>query len=347
VPVSNELVASFVSLFNSFKRDLGFVSDLLSLVRDVNVYRLGLGGKGVDVVASDSSRVVKKFRVAVVFGVQVSGVRFGARRGVVDDAEAGYCIIPPASGSAPVDSVMRRVAMFLSRELEVSAVQRLANGGEVALFDGSLFSFLWYAKHPEIPENMVFAKRVKPSMVRDLWRSTASRIADVAKKARAIFIAKTIRRSYYVEKLIPEYSTSNAINDLLILDLLRRRGSLPKEPHFIEPVHIEKVSDLPLPLARLDPEDEQYIEKLLPITVTYVAFSSRTPPYQVTAPGKLSIDELDEVLSTLTPYSLSGYPDPLRVAHVRCKLSWQEVSVILAKVGFVLSSGRELLGEFI
>jgi len=346
MPVSNEFVAVLASLFSRFVADLSSINDLMSLVRDANVYRLVFRGGGVDVVASDSSRVVKKFRVAVVFGVQVSGVRFGVRRGVVDDAEAGYCIIPPASGSAPVDSVVRRVARFLSRELEVSAVQRLVDGGEVALFDGSIFSFLWYAKHPEIPENMVFAKRVKPSMVRDLWRSTALRIADVAKKARAIFIAKTIRRSYYVEKLIPEYSTSNAINDLLVLDLLRRRGSLPKEPHLIEPVHIEKVSDLPLPLARLDPEDEQYIEKLLPITVTYVTFSSRTPPYQVTIPGKLSAEELSEVLSNLIPYSLSGYPDPLRVAHVRCKLSWQEVSVILAKAGFVLSSGREPLGEF-
>jgi hypothetical protein len=252
VPVSNELVAGFVSLFNSFKRDLDFVTDLMSLIRDVNVYRLELRGRDIDVIASDSSRVVKKFRVAVVFGVQVSGVRFGVRRAVVDDAEAGYCIIPPASGSAPVDSVVRRVAMFLSRELEVSTVQRLVDGGEVALFDGSLFSFLWYAKHPEIPENMVFAKRVKPGMVRDLWRSIASRIADVAKKARAIFIAKTIRRSYYVEKLIPEYSTSNDINDLLILDLLRRRGSLPKEPHFIEPIHIEKVIDITDAVIRVE-----------------------------------------------------------------------------------------------
>ena len=99
---------------------------------------------------------------------------------------------------------------------------------------------------------MVFAKRVKPSMVRDLWRSTASRIADVAKKTRALFIAKTIRRNYYVEKLIPEYSTSNAINDLLILDLLRRRGSLPREPHFIEPIHIEKVIDIADAVIRVE-----------------------------------------------------------------------------------------------
>jgi hypothetical protein len=346
MPVSSELVARFVSLFKSLEKDLSVVEELMSLVKDVNVYLLKFGGKGVDVVASDSSRVVKKFRVAVVFAVQATGVKFGSKSVLVNDAVAGYSIASPASGFESIDDIVKRVAMFLSRELEVLMVEKLVNEGEVALFDGSVFTFLWYAKHPEIPETLVFSGRERPGTVRDIWRSTATVLSNVVEKAWAVFIAKTIRRSYYINKILQEQGVDKVVNDIILLDLLKKRGSLPREPHFIEPIYIENVKDLPRPLANLDEEDVRYIEKLLPITITYTTFSPRAPPYQVTVPGKLSAEELREILSSLAPYTSSGYPDPLRVAHARCRLSWRELSLLLAKAGFVLPSGRELLGEF-
>ena len=173
---------------------------------------------------------------------------------------------------------------------------------------------------------------------------------EARRRAQLLFIAKTIRRNYYVEKLVPGnlgFSTMSALNDLLALELLRRRGSLPREPHFIEPLYIEKPEELPRPLKSLDPEDMEYIKPLLPITVTYVVFSRNTPPYQLTLSGKLSPSELREVLESLLPYSTTGYPDPLRVAHSMCKISMQEFRTIAARLGLTqISTGRELLGEF-
>jgi len=330
--------------------DLRRVTELESLVKDINTYSLRVSrGELVSAVASDSSRVYREMRTGILFAIQAAGVKF--KRGddrVVVDAEAGYCTIPVEPGKTPVEEVVKRIAQFTSRDLELSVASSLVSGGEIVLHDGSLFSFLWYGKLPEIPRECKFAARTTPRTLRDLWRIVATKLIEARRRAQLLFIAKTIRRNYYVERLLPgEYPYTSSLNDLLVLELLRRRGSLPREPCFIEPVYIEKPSDLPRPLKTLDPDDMEYVKPILPVTVTYVVFSYNTPPYQLTIPGKFSPEELSSVLGSILPYSTTGYPDPLRVAHSMCKITIQEFRAIAVKLGLTrIPTGRELLGEF-
>jgi len=264
------------------------------------------------------------------------------------DAEAGYCTIPVIGGKTPVEEVVKRVAQFTSRELELSVASDLVSGDELVLHDGSLFSFLWYGKLPEIPREFKFASRKKPRTLRDLWRTVATRLTEAARKTQLLFLAKTIRRNYYVERLLPDHSAhTSALNDIVVLELLRRRGSLPRAPFFIEPLYIEKPSDLPRPLKSLDPEDMEFIKPILPVTVTYMAFGPTTPLYQLTTPGKLSTGDLSDVLCCLLAFSAAGYPDPLKIAHGMSKITVQEFKALAVKLGLTrIPTGRELLGEF-
>jgi hypothetical protein len=350
MPVHDKLLQALASLAAQISSDYRRISELERQVRDINTYQLKPAPRGaVGVVASDSSRVYREMRASLLFAVQAAAVGFkSGAEAVLTDAEAGYCVVPAESGKTPVEEVVRRVAQFASRELELTVASRLVSGGEVVLHDGSLFSFLWYGKFPAIPEEFKFARRQRPRTLRDLWRSVASSLLEARRRALLLFVAKTIRRNYYVEKLVPrELAPTSALNDLVLLELLRRRGSLPREPHFIEPLYIEKPSDLPRPLKSLDPEDMEYVKPLLPITVTYVVFSRGAPPYQLTLSGKLSPEELSDVLGALLPYSTTGYPDPLRVAHNLCRVSAQEFRAVAAKLGLTrIPTGRELLGEF-
>ncbi len=352
MPIHDKLLQALNMLLVEIISDINRMSDLQAQIRDINAYTLRpRSGEPVGIIASDSSRVYREMRMAVFFAVQVVAVKFKPGKDVVfSDAEAGYCTVPLETGKMPIEEVVRRVAQFISRELELSAASRLISENELVLHDGSIFSFLWYGKLPRIPEGFKFATRPKPRTLRDLWRSVVSKMLEAKRRAQLLFIAKTIRRNYYVEKLLPgnfSSGTVSALNDLLVLELLRKRRSLPREPHFIEPLYIEKPEELPRPLKSLDSEDMEYIKPLLPITVTYVVFSYNTPPYQLTLAGKLSPGELREILETLLPYSASGYPDPLRVAHNMCKISMQEFRTVAARLGLTqISTGRELLGEF-
>ena len=174
-------------------------------------------------VASDSSRVYREMRASLLFAVQAVAV--GSKSGVetvLTDAEADHCVVPAESGKTPVEEVVRRVAQFASRELELTVASRLVSGDEEVLHDGSLFSFLWYGKFPAIPEEFKFARRQRPRTLRDLWRSVASSLLEARRRALLLFVTETIRRNYYVEKLVPrELAPTSALNDLVLLELLR------------------------------------------------------------------------------------------------------------------------------
>ena len=350
MPIHDKLIRALSSLLSDIYADMSGLSDLERQIKDINAYSLTQrSGRPIGVVASDSSRVYREMRAAVLFAVQAVGVRIKpSEERVQVDAEAGYCTIPVVGGKTPVEEVVKRVAQFTSRELELSVASDLVSGDELVLHDGSLFSFLWYGKLPEIPREFKFASRKKPRTLRDLWRTVAMRLTEAARKSQLLFLAKTIRRNYYVERLLPDHSVhTGALNDIVVLELLRRRGSLPRAPFFIEPLYIEKPSDLPRPLKSLDPEDMEFIKPILPVTVTYVAFGPTTPLYQLTTPGKLSTGDLSDVLCCLLAFSTTGYPDPLKIAHGMSKISIQEFKALAVKLGLTrIPTGRELLGEF-
>ncbi|MDW8010311.1 MAG: DNA double-strand break repair nuclease NurA, partial [Sulfolobales archaeon] len=156
----------------------------------------------------------------------------------------------------------------------------------------------------------------------------------------------------YLEKIVGLDSSSSTlpqlkINDILLINALRRIGALPSGTFILEPIYIERIEDLPRPLNTLEGEDRSLVEPLVPVTITYAIFNPVAQPYQITIPGRWGWDELGELISSLYPYSQSGYPDPLRLAHRLCEIEEREFKNVLLKLGVSIPTGREFLGELV
>jgi hypothetical protein len=354
IPVCDDLVRALRDVAVAIADEVRRVEDLARGIKDLGAYEIRLGGSLPTVVASDSSRVFRSFSLAIVFAVQAVAVRTsaGGQPVIRTRGEAGGYVVSFEEREGPADEIVDRVSRFVARDMEVSTAAELVDGADLALFDGSLFSFLWYGKLPKVPEELRLTLPHRPRRLRELWRSVVQSLVGVRSRVLPIFIAKSIRRSYYVGRVLPDLGQGRgergALNDLILLNYMRRMGLLPRGPHVVEPMYLERVEELPKPLKTLDPEDRRYVEPLLPVTVTYVTFGSSTQYYQVSIPGRLSPEEVVEVLSSLYPYSQSGYPDPLRVAHSRCRITSAEFRLLLAKLGLTrIPTGREPLGEFV
>lgn len=332
----------------------------------------------LSVAAADSSYQIKGYSMAFVYAVQASAISVSPRDGSSSslvDADAGYLIVSPevesrlrAGGARAMslDSVVKRMVKTIAMWLEASLLGRASRGADVALFDGSLFSFLWHIWHservPDLPA--VSYKEVSDSewpsargglRREELWRRTVEKILEIRRSgAIPVFIAKSIRRNYYAEGILaallgPERGerviAGSAINDIVLINLLRYAGRLPRKPFALGPIYVESPGQLPRPLARLY-EKEGLLRSVLPITVTYAAFGPTSQPYQVTTLGKLSPEELVSLLSSIYAYSQAGYPEPLRIVHGMCKIGSRELRSLLLKLGFSqLPTGREPLGE--
>ncbi|MEM2080178.1 MAG: DNA double-strand break repair nuclease NurA, partial [Nitrososphaerota archaeon] len=303
----------------------------------------------------DSSWALKSYAMFLVYAAQSAAIRVSPGKTssteCLVDADAGYFIPSLRVSDVTADEVVMRSVQFISKRLEVSALVRVSEGADVSLFDGSLFSFLWYSKFPEIPRSLKSFKD-RPSRFRDIWREVVRGVKSiVATGATPLFIAKSIRRSYYTDRVSsPELleKLGDRVNDLVLIELMKRIGRLPKKALLLEPVYIYSFKEMPRPLNSLDQEDRSFLEPLMPITVTYVVFSPPAQAFQVTMPGKWSPEELVEVLSELYPYSHTGYPDPLKLAHNLSKISGRELRYLLLKLGFSsIPTGRELLGEVV
>jgi len=355
IPVCDELVRALKLVASTITGEVRRAEEVARDIRKLEAYELKLeaGSSPPSLVASDSSRVFRNLSIAIVFAIQAVAIRSSASGypALRTRGEAGSYVISFEERKSSADEMVDRVSRFVARDMEVSTAAELLDGVDLALFDGSLFSFLWYGKLPEVPRELKLTLPWRPSTLRDLWRSIARGILGIRGRVLPVFIAKSVRKNYYVEMVLPGIKQSEeveALNDLVVLNYMRRRGLLPRVPHIVEPVHLEKVGDLPKPLKTLDPEDRTYVEPLLPVTVTYVTFGGNTQYYQVTVPGRLGPEELAEVISSLYPYSRTGYPDPLRVAHSRCRVTSREFRLLLAKLGLTsIPTGREPLGELL
>ncbi|MCX8185219.1 MAG: DNA double-strand break repair nuclease NurA [Sulfolobales archaeon] len=358
MPIHDSLVKTLSSAAVNLFSELEEVQDFLSKVRrDIGVLKLKTNaGRPPVVAAGDSSRILVNYSMAFVYAIQAVAVTVGFS-GFEDrffvEADAGYLIVSPKTKEVFSDEIISRSIGFLSRKLEVSTLLHASRDVELALFDGSLFYFLWYSKHPKIPRSLKSLKE-RPIKLRDIWRDIVKAINSLTKSGvTPIFVSKSIRRSYYLEKFLEvgksdsTISPRSKINDILLINTLRWSGVLPSGMFLLEPVYIERVEDLPRPLDTLESEDRSLIEPLVPITVTYVVFNSVAQPYQITIPGKWGWEELNELVSSLYPYSHSGYPDPLRIAHKWCRIEEQEFKNMLLKLGVSIPTGRELLGEYI
>ncbi len=323
------------------------VDVLRNFLRDVNAYPIKSrpASEPSHIAASDSSRVVKKLSFATVYAIQSVAVRASLKdppdSRLIVKSFAGYHTPTPGGGAS--SELVERILKLTSRTLEVKSMIELLSDGEVVLFDGSLISFLWGYSNKKIPKGFypAFYKSI-----RDIWYEIYSGIVEVTRVAKPLFISKTLMRNYYTDILLSHdvpKKVKAVTNDLMLINALRRLGRLPKTPYILQPVHVER-DNLPRPLTELDVD----LSPFTPVTITYVSFNPSTQPYQISIPGKVGIDELVELVSEIYPYSHTGYPDPLKVAHNMCRLSNTEFRTVLYKLGLSsIPTGRELLGEFL
>lgn len=82
------------------------------------------------------------------------------------------------------------------------------------------------------------------------------------------------------------------------------------------------------------------------VTVAYVRLRPCTPVIRVEIPGKKGEDNIRKVMDTLVLESISGYPYVLKLAHERCKVSDDNMSIIESMLGFSMEEGeREVVDE--
>ncbi|MEM2005459.1 MAG: DNA double-strand break repair nuclease NurA [Zestosphaera sp.] len=347
IPIHDLLIEELSSAVNDLLGKINPVDSLTRYLRNIGVYPIRTSelGEPVDVVAGDSSRVAKKLSLAVIYAVQATSLKASLKSHspsrLVVKSLAGYHA--PTSKEVVPHELIDRILQLISRALEVKSVTELLDNDDVALFDGSLISFLWGYTKRGMPRGFYpsYYNRIK-----DIWHEVFSGITNALRRAKPLFIAKTPMRNYYVDILLSSDApreVREGVNDLVLIKALRKSGRLPKTPHILEPVYVGR-EDLPRPLNVLDVN----LDVITPITVTYVTFNTATQPYQLSIPGKLDVKELVELVSKVYPYSLSGYPDPLKVAHNKCKITNVEFRTLLYKLGLSsVPTGRELLGEFL
>ncbi len=337
MPIHDVTIRELLKAFSDVSKDLDAIKGFAESL-DIEFFKLTPSGDSVfkEVSASDSSTVYRSYEYMSLYIIQGVSVKYpGSPTRTSPTVKAGATHVKNihlSSGREP-EHVVERKARMSSKLLELKLAEDSLEGSEkcLALFDGSLISFLSFGVKEERPE------------LRSLWVEIRDRVRELSKRATAVFVAKTIRLSHYVRKWFGEVEEARRFNDIAVLEYARRIGKLPLEPHYVEPVVISDSSMLPDPLGKPGFE----LDGVIPMAVTYVSLGYRAPYYQVTIPGVKELGEVDSVVKSLMKYSRSGYPDPLRIAHHLCKLKPSEVNALLLKAGFsILRTGREPLGEF-
>lgn len=346
IPLHDLLISDLSLAMKDLISKVGSADALGKYLRELNTYPIKVAQPGdpPDVAASDSSRVIRRLSIATLYAVQAVSLKASLKNPstskLIVDSLAGYYML---TDEAVPDELLDRIIQLISKVLEVRSVTKVLDECDIALFDGSLISFLWGYSNRDIPRGFYPATYKK---IRDIWYEVFSGITKVSKNVKPLFISKRLMRNYYVDEILSNEAPKkvrDSVNDLILISALRRVGKLPKVPYILHPVYVER-SKLPQPLAELDID----ISPLTPITVTYVSFNPTLQPYQVSIPGRLGIDELVDIISSIYPYSQGGYPDPLKIAHSKCKLSNVEFRLMLYKLGLSsIPTGRELLGEFL
>lgn len=337
MPIYDVTIRELLKAFSDVNKDLEVIKGVANDL-DIEFSKLTPLREAVfkEVSASDSSTIYRSYEYMSLYVIQGVSIKYPSSSTrtppIVKTGAIHVKNIHLSSGREP-EHVVERKARMSSKLLELKLTEESLESSEscLALFDGSLISFLSFGVKEERPE------------LRSLWVEIRDRVRKLSKKATAVFVAKTIRLSHYINKWFRGVEEARRFNDIAVLEYARRIGKLPLEPHYVEPLVISDSSELPDPLGKPGFE----LDGIIPMAVTYVSLGYGAPYYQVTIPGVRGLEDVDIAVRSLMKYSRSGYPDPLRIAHHLCKLKASEVNALLLKVGFsILKTGREPLGEF-
>jgi hypothetical protein len=322
--------------------------DLLSLYDSLSVSGAEWipveGSFPVSAAGADSSRQVEVYRGVILYAVQGYAILV-SRNGLsdrVEDASVGYIEISEAS-KVGVKVARDSLVSSTAKTLEVSLLHRLAGGGgvDLLLFDGSYESFLGPI--------LVFKgelRKASPKLaerIRGLWEHRLRVLDELYRRARLIFISKSSGKLNLVKrggvKAVlgdREYQVPDFIVVRRILSSMR-----PPKPGFLwyENPYME--------LKRGECDEVKRVAPSLSCwyTLTYVLLHPAGKAYQLTTPGRLSREEVEELVKQLMHVSPDGYPYLLSVAHHSSRLTRSDFKSLVALLTPELETGREQLEQ--
>ena len=132
-------------------------------------------------------------------------------------------------------------------------------------------------------------------------------------RGKLIFISKTSRGVDYFKSFKP---------DIAIFEQATHK------PGYSEPLHI-KVGEK---LRRSLPIDDAFFRSM-DLTLFYARLEDGGPVLRFEVPGRLRHEEVEELLETIAPYSVAGYPYPLEKAHRDVEVEGTELDKVARIIG--------------
>jgi hypothetical protein len=333
------------SLYEEFVRAGRGLRELLSLYESLSVSGAEWvpveGSSPVSVAGADSSRQCEVYRGVIVYAVQGHAVLVppGGPSVWVEGASVGYIEVSEAS-RVGVGVAREALASSAAKTLEVSLLHRLASGGgvDLLLFDGSYESFLGPI--------LVFKgelRRASPKLaerIHGLWEDRLRMLGELYGRARLAFVSKSSGKLNLVERggvRVTLGGREYRVPDFIVVRRILS-GVRPLKPGFLwyenpyvelggwECEHVERVAGLPCTY-----------------TLTYVLLHPAGKAYQLTVPGRLSREEVAELVRQLVHVSPDGYPYPLSATHHSSKLHRSDLRSLVALIAPELETGREQL----
>jgi hypothetical protein len=333
------------SLYEEFARAGRELQELLGLYESLSVSGAEWvpveGSSPVVAAGADSSRQYEVYRGVVIYAVQGHAVLTPPEGPSVwaEGASVGYIEVSEAS---KIGLGVAREALVSSaaKTLEVSLSHRLAGGGgvDVLLFDGSYESFLGPI--------LVFRgelRKASPRLaerVHRLWEDRLGMLGELHGRARLAFVSKSSGKLNLVERggvKVLHGDMEYRVPDFIVVRRVLSNVKPPK-PGFLwcenpymelrgwECEHVERAAGLPCTY-----------------TLTYVMLHPAGKAYQLTVPGRLSREEVAELVGQIKRVSPDGYPYPLSAPHHSSKLRKTDLKSLVALIAPELETGREQL----
>jgi hypothetical protein len=333
------------SLYEEFRRAGRGLRELLSLYESLSVsgaeWVPAEGSSPAVAAGADSSRQHEVYRGVIVYAVQGHAVLTPPEGPSVwvEGASAGHIEVSEASR---VGVRVAREALISStaKTLEVSLLHRLAGGGgaDLLLFDGSYESFLGPI--------LVFKgelRKASPRLaerIHKLWEGRLRMLDELHSRARLAFISKSSGKLNLVRH--GGVKAVHGDRELQVPDFIVVRRVLssarPLKPGFLWCEN---------PYMELRGWECELVERTagLPClyTLTYVLLHPAGKAYQLTVPGRLTREEVAELVGQIKRVSPDGYPYPLSATHHSSKLLKSDLKSLVALIVPELETGREQL----
>jgi hypothetical protein len=91
---------------------------------------------------------------------------------------------------------------------------------------------------------------------------------------------------------------------------------------------------------------EPWLDERTGVSVAYLRLAEYSPSVRLEVPGEIKSKEIEDLMGTLLPGSVDGYPYVLRLAHERGKITHDEMGQLANLLGLSTQlGGRQVLGE--